>query len=111
MRWIKSNDLRLIPAGFFNNCSNPDLTFDQWQKVANATFGSLLIFALYGCDKQGKIAQAIQGYLNPLDGCMYLEQFFNGASVDDPGVRHILKEWKEQSERKVKVLTAVELEV
>jgi hypothetical protein len=89
LRWAKVSDLTLIPPEMIKDGSNPDVNVNTFYHVASMVIGAENIFAYYGVNGD-RIKTAVIATFNPIDGCIYLDNWF-GAKLTDPNLLEIIK--------------------
>jgi len=110
LRFIKSPDLRLLPAEVFARSTNPDLNAERFYKVA-AVYAGPLMFALYGLDDTHKIQEAVLCFYDMFDEHVYVDNVFGCDLTLEPLQEALEREVAYYEAKGLKLLKSEPLEL
>jgi hypothetical protein len=99
LKWVKSNDFRLIPEELLKKSSNPYLEAKRFYTAANVLLENPLLFVVYGLNDQHRIESALIGVFGLIDGCINVDNMF-GCDLEDEGLKEALRKQQEHYQAK-----------
>jgi len=100
-----------MPKKVLARAKNPEFEPDRFLAAAPLMANNQLVFLLYGVDSEHVIQEAVIGYFDGFDRCVYVDNLF-GTDFKNKPLLEALQYWQEQYQAKaVKLVKSEKLDL